>query len=37
MNIIRKITLNIDGIRGTIAKYTSEAYVTNICDGLKML
>lgn len=35
MNIIRKISLNIDGIRGTIRKYTSDAYVINICDRLK--
>lgn len=35
MNIIRKLKLDINGIVGTIRRYTSEAYVTNICDGLK--
>ncbi|WP_297522478.1 nucleotide-binding protein [uncultured Clostridium sp.] len=35
MNIIKKLKLDVDGIVGTIDDYTSEAYVKNICDGLK--
>ncbi|MFV3010997.1 TIR domain-containing protein [Clostridium botulinum] len=35
MNIIRRLKLDIDGILGTIKTYTSDAYVKNICDGLK--
>lgn len=35
MNVIKKLKLDIDGIVGTIDSYTSDAYVRNICDGLK--